>query len=78
MKRPSKLEKQMAERMHRNGQDDLMERTRAARTLVNSKGGSKELDLEAFMGLFHPELQKDRAYMFALKEGLREREKMSS
>lgn len=50
-------------------------RARAAVTLVNSRGITErqrsDMEIEAFMGLFHPELQKDRAYMRELKKSLR-------
>ena len=55
--------------------DDIRERARAALTLVESDprvlGGAEEFELEAFMALFHPEIQKDRDKMAELKAGLR-------
>lgn len=52
----------------------LMERTRAAVCLVNAQGtprNQERMKLEAFMGLFHPKLQRDRNYMRELHRACR-------
>lgn len=49
--------------------ENIMERTRAAVGLCNGTR-DKELEIEAFMGLFHPQKQKDRRYMRKLKRAM--------
>ncbi len=58
--------------------DDIREKARAALTLAEATGGmslmsgaSEEFTLEAFMGVFHPEMQKDKNLMRELKAGMR-------
>jgi hypothetical protein len=55
--------------------NDIRERVRAARTLIDAQPNAehqKDMELEAFMGLFYPELQRDRAYMRSLKKNRNE------
>ena len=61
--------------MSRKADNNLIERAQAARCLSNSMFArdcrdSKEFELEAFMGIFHPEKQADRKYMSKLKRNL--------
>ncbi len=53
---------------------DIMEHVRGAAALANALPPSDYADdfkLEAFMGIFHPKKQADRAYMARLKNGRR-------
>ena len=52
---------------------EVMERCRAARAIVDSspRGHQNEMELEAFMAIFHPKEQRDRKYMRKLHEARR-------
>ncbi len=67
-------ERLVAERRKAREQANLVERARAAVTLVNSTQGARSPDLEeeAFMGLFHPEKQAARRYMLELKGAVKQ------
>jgi hypothetical protein len=55
----------------KNDRDKLFERVRAAQTYTQRTGmppdRQADLELEAFMEIFHPEKAKDRDYMLKLK-----------
>jgi len=51
---------------------DEMERVRATRTLIEAQRAKREeMAFEAFMGIFHPEMQKDRKLMRELKADMK-------
>lgn len=50
---------------------DIMDKARAALCYANSQNFQEDAVLEAFMGLFHPEEQKDRKYMNKLKNSMK-------
>ena len=51
--------------------DEVMERVRAVKTLVNAAPRSDDLEIEGFMALFHPKKSKDRHYMAELKRAMK-------
>lgn len=52
--------------------EDLVKRTRAVVALVNTSD-DEGAELEAFMGLFHPDIQRDQQRMRELHEARRRR-----
>lgn len=52
---------------------DIRDRARAALCYADSQNFQEDATIEAFMGVFHPEKQKDRNYMNKLKDGMNKR-----
>lgn len=55
----------------KNKKANLMEKARAGLCYVNSQHYDKDAEIEAFMGIFHPEKQVDRKYMNKLKGAMK-------